>query len=146
MLHADVNAATCALKANNPGINVYANNVSRVIEYRGYPGGETWLTPDNSSSGRKLSVKIDLHGLVIREAITFLDSLLVHYRVSSSAPSRVDGAPIVGKRMFVVTLVVGKGIHSVGGVARLGPALSKHLISNYEVNCVHRPGELCLKF
>jgi len=67
-----------------------------------------WIfTKNNEDSGPG---EIDLHGLYVKEAITYTD------RAVEDAKRRGDSH---------INLIVGKGLHSSGGVAKLKPAIEE---------------------
>ncbi|KAK0480422.1 hypothetical protein EDD18DRAFT_1086021, partial [Armillaria luteobubalina] len=69
--------------------------------YRGQPPGE-----------------IDLHGLYVKEAITYTDTAL------AEAWLRKDSE---------IRLIVGKGLHAKNGEAKLGPAIIEELMRKYQL-------------
>lgn len=62
--------------------------------------------------------EVDLHGLHVSEAIARADAAI--------ASARARGAPRL-------TLIVGRGAHSAGGVARIRPAVERELIRKHSL-------------
>lgn len=85
-----------------------------------------------------LSVAIDLHGLHVMHSIQLVDSCLEYYQYSSREQLRLP--PLT--KQVLLTFIVGKGLHSAGGMARIGPAVTKHLQQRGEDNFVPYAGHI----
>jgi DNA-nicking Smr family endonuclease len=62
--------------------------------------------------------EVDLHGLHVSEAISRADGAI--------RQARARGAPRL-------VFIVGKGLHSEGGVARLRPAIERQLVTKHSL-------------
>lgn len=92
-----------------------------------------------------LEVRLDLHGLYVVPAIQFVKSVLQYYKASDSADGAYGqngGSRLLSstKRKISIRFIVGRGIHSPGGVARLGPQVWNYLQRNCEFGSVKRAG------
>jgi hypothetical protein len=73
----------------------------------------------SSSPSRKIfEFSIDFHGVDVRNCVQFVNSVIRYLKTVSI---------FVAQRKCVVHLIVGRGSHSVGGVAKLKPALTSFL-------------------
>ncbi|KXN90641.1 hypothetical protein AN958_03881 [Leucoagaricus sp. SymC.cos] len=75
-----------------------------------------WIFHENNRDSQPYEV--DLHGLYVREAITYTD------RVLQQAQARGDNE---------IHLIVGKGLHSKNGAAKLKPAIEE-LMQKYQLS------------
>jgi len=73
-----------------------------------------------SGRSERLEVKLDLHGLNVREALSIVRSACSHY--SGSSVSSVSGPSLV-----LLVLIVGRGRHSKGNAPKLRPAVERML-------------------
>lgn len=87
-----------------------------------------FIPTESSTSG----LSIDLHGLLISEAIDFVQSLVEYY--ADYHPEKIP--------CLRVYLIVGKGNHSDGGFGKLGPAISSLL---KKINVKHSFGDSIIK-
>ena len=120
-------AAKYALEAKNPNLTVSITESGK-LEFSGFAqkrdlfhgiqnaqnnfrnGGDDF---ELSGQGKKVLIELfDLHGLLVREAMQFVDSVFNFYGV---------------QHRMIFRFIVGRGSHSIGGVARLGPALRRYL-------------------
>lgn len=58
----------------------------------------------------------DLHGLYVREAVQFVESVFEYHK---------------SNHRMILRFIIGKGNHSIGNISRLGPALKKYLDSHH---------------
>jgi hypothetical protein len=120
-------AAKYALEAKNPNLTVSISESGK-LEFSGFAqkrdlfhgnqNAQNNLRNDGddielSGRGKKILIELfDLHGLLVREAIQFVNSIFNFYGT---------------QHRMIFRFIVGRGNHSIGGVARLGPALRKYL-------------------
>jgi hypothetical protein len=134
-------AAKCALEARNPGIILHAQGGE--IRYGGFDrkngqNGQNGQYGQNGQNGGGdehgggnnggvvgasrgvLYQQIDLHGLFTHEAVAVVSSAVDFYRNRQQSSG---GGGAYSTHKTVLLLIVGKGNHSVGKVAKLGPKL-----------------------
>lgn len=82
-----------------------------------------------------MTVKIDLHGLIVARSLEFVESSMNYlYRNRQELKNRYS--------KIMVSFIVGKGIHSVGGIPKLKPAVQQYLMNRGERNFVPYEGEV----
>lgn len=121
-------AAIECLQRNNPGVKVSFNNIARELDFDGF------LEDSNrelSRLGCPTCRKIDLHGLFVAEAVSITTKALMFYRARQ-----------LGVRL--ISFVVGKGLHSPGGISRLKPTMSRFLLRDGNSISVH-DGQIIVK-
>ena len=122
-------AAKYALEEKNPNLNVVITPSGK-IEFTGFSQKRDFFHGNQNAQhhlrnggdllelsgySRKVIIELfDLHGLLVREAIQFVESIFNFY----GTENRV-----------ILRFIVGRGNHSIGRVLRLGPALKKYLES-----------------
>jgi len=85
-------------------------------------------------------VIIDIHGLFVKEAIELVSSIIEYYQQEV-----VEGrARATGNCSSAIRLIVGKGIHSAGGKAKLGPAVARYL-GTCGILCTETEGEVSFR-
>lgn len=114
---ASAEASKHALLARNS--NIVVETVGGSVQFRGFSRLENSPTSRGSAGGGRnrvvRNVRIDMHGVDVRNALLFTGSLLDYCKKSTTGEG------------YEVRLIVGKGNHSVRGVPRLKPALKKFL-------------------
>ena len=122
-------AAKYALEEKNPNLNVVITPSGK-IEFTGFSQKRDFFHGNQNAQhnlrnggdllelsgySKKVIIELfDLHGLLVREAIQFVESIFNFY----GTENRV-----------ILRFIVGRGNHSIGRVLRLGPALKKYLES-----------------
>jgi len=101
---------------------------------------------DNNNNTRRddamhmISIAIDLHNIPVLQTLQIVTSSIEYYRIQQRAY-------ILGNtniKRILLKFIVGKGIHSPGGVAKLGPAIEKLLRQREERDVVVYEGEIML--
>lgn len=128
---ASTEASKHALLARNRHILVDSDNGR--LRFRGLVNVESLPMTARGTRGLPWKaakvVRVDLHGVDVRNAVQFVDSLLTYCRDTSSFT-------------YEVHLIVGRGSHSIGGVPRLKPALKSFLQSRHVVVQSSSEGEI----
>lgn len=83
-------------------------NPSNIPSTSPHPNLPTWPNPDTENNQSSPPATVDLHGLYVKEAIERTESAIASGQASGQEELRV---------------IVGKGIHSQGGVAKIRPAV-----------------------
>lgn len=175
ILYAESMAAMCALEARNSGLRLRVDRLSGALEFVGegnnhspgtdsdgacfdsgwsHGGGRHTSTGKRRSpvavasagggSGsvrQQLTREVDLHGVRVLQALMLVESMVDYYR------RRYCSASSSGRRGVTLRLIVGRGLHSVGGLSRLRPAVAKycrdegldHTVGEAEVTIHIRP-------
>lgn len=109
VMNANLQAALCALQANNPHLSFKLDSASTKLTFNGV---------SHSSSGwsSRMPLSIDLHLLTVTESIQVIDAVRFWFQQQVDNPGKV-------------VLIVGQGKHSSNGMPVLGPALLKYLQS-----------------
>lgn len=119
------------LKVNNPGIDITFNNETRSIDFHGFKSHAT------TSS----CVQVDLHGLLVVEAMNLCRKVLKFYKYyKNDQNSTLNGKGNVV--LCTICFIVGRGVHSAGGKSRLKPALTKLLTTDDECSALVRKIDL----
>lgn len=84
-----------------------------------------------------LSIVIDLHGLYVIHSLQIVESALEYYQYGIGR-SKLGGSGVL--RKVLLTFIVGKGLHSVGGRGRIGPAVVNFLRDRGEEDYVVTEG------
>jgi hypothetical protein len=75
-----------------------------------------------------MPTEVDLHGLYVKEAITYTDNSIAEARARGDKEIRLIVGPYspfirVRRQLTVCVVCVGKGIHSPNNTAKLKPAI-----------------------
>jgi hypothetical protein len=124
------------VKAKNPLIEVELSHDGELV-YTGMKSNYGQRKYDNQAYQNVLMIMIDLHGLPVVQALQIVDSSIDYYRDSYDA--RKENIERV-----TVRYIVGKGIHSAGGIAKIKPAVLSLLSDRNETNFVLYEGEIIL--
>lgn len=108
---ASTEASKHALLARNPGLLVRSDDSSLV--FSGF--NERYIS--SSPSRKVFEFSIDFHGVDVRNSVQFVNSMIRYLKTVSS----------FAQRKCIIHLIVGRGSHSIGGVAKLKPALTSFL-------------------
>ena len=84
-----------------------------------------------------LTITIDLHGLPVIQALQLVESSIYYYRCL------YDGVNNKIERV-TITYIVGKGLHSTGGIPKIKPAVLNLLQEKQEMNYVLFEGRIML--
>jgi hypothetical protein len=103
------------------------------LEYRGSSLERNYNARD--SSGGYLTIVLDLHNLPVHHAIELVASSTHYYQTTYQNEFF---------KHIILLFVVGKGLHSPGGVPKLGPAIEKLLIREFGNNYVYYDGEIAV--
>lgn len=134
MVVASCRAAQFALRGRNPHIVVGSNDIEHLCLFLGIRRNQRNVMIAGVKSSMERVLKIDLHGLFVREALLFIQSILDYFK-STSVKEFIDYVMESQERarFIIVIFVVGKGNNSVNNIARLGPAVAK-LLSAQQVS------------
>jgi hypothetical protein len=119
-------------KKRNPSISVGISEYGE-LEYSGSSLDRSYNVRD--FSGGYLTIVLDLHNLPVHHAIELVISSIRYYQ------------SIYQNEFFkniVLLFVVGKGLHSPGGVPKLGPAIEKLLNKDFGMNHIYFDGEIAV--
>jgi hypothetical protein len=86
-----------------------------------------WTNKNSNPDGHIMNIRIDFHGLPVNHSTEIVDSCLTYYYNNYLQTTSHQSS----WRKIVITFIVGKGIHSPGGVPRLGPGIEKFLREYY---------------
>lgn len=107
---------------HNPSVFKVGVDKSGTLLFKGFCSTFNSLSKDskpNRADSRTLLHTIDMHGITVRPAVQFVKSLCKYYKYAiTSTPSSRSYC-----HQHKVTLIVGRGSHSVGGVQKLKPAI-----------------------
>jgi len=151
MVQAHRKAAICALKSRNSHIIIGEDTNERIC-FLGVSKLYLGSLENRTGTGRdgKKGLKIDFHGLYVREALEFAQTVIEYFLKPSFLKIRDNVLHGVGNIItgyVCIVFVVGVGNNSVNNVARMGPALEKFLLEQ-SINCcstVHGELEIKLK-
>lgn len=121
------------LQKNNFGIDIRINDATHSIDFYGFKSEAVAL----SSS----CVKIDLHGLLVMEAVNLTKKVLFFYKHNSKGKNEYHS----DNTTCTICFIVGRGTHSVGGKARLKPSLTKFLTTDEECSGLIRKIDLSIE-
>ncbi len=124
------------VKAKNPLLRVELNNDGEII-YTGMNPHYGQRRYDDKIYANVLMITIDLHGLPLVQALQIVDSSIDYYR------DVFDGRKDKIERV-TIRYVVGRGVHSPGGIAKMRPAVVNLLNDRNETNYVVCEGEIML--
>jgi hypothetical protein len=108
---ASTEASKHALLARNPGLLVRSDDNSLV--FTGF--NQRYIS--SSPSRKVFEFTIDFHGVDVRNSVQFLNSVIRYLKNAST----------LAQKKCIAHLIVGRGSHSIGGVAKLKPALISFL-------------------
>ena len=107
-------AAACAIKTRNVGVDAATNDSTGYVLY----------TASSSTTAEKHSnIRVDLHGLRVREAVQFLSSLINEHRASHTR--------------VTVDAITGVGHNSLDGRPKLLPGVIRLLQHEQLAHQVH---------
>jgi hypothetical protein len=86
-----------------------------------------WTNKNSNPDGQIMNIRIDFHGLPVNHSTEIVDSCLTYYYNNFVQTTSHHSS----WRKIVITFIVGKGIHSPGGIPRLGPGIEKFLTEYY---------------
>jgi hypothetical protein len=122
------------LKSKNPLVRVVVDENGALV-YTGMKSNQIQRRLDNINNENVLLIQVDLHGLPVVQALQVVDSSIDYYR-------EVFDRKKVNIKHVNLRFVVGKGLHSPGGIPKIGPAVLKLLKDRQESNFVHYDGEI----
>lgn len=121
-------------KPKNPHIKCSLSSRGEIV----YEGTKEFFSRDVYL----LSIRLDLHGLTVYHSLSILESCLSYYCTAESE-GRLWGR--AGNIKIVLVLIVGKGLHSEGQRARIGPAIVKYLQEWQIKDYVYYEGEITVQ-
>ncbi len=92
----------------------------------------TFVWDTNSVIQNRKSGEIDLHGLYVKEAIAYTDAALKEAKLRGDSEIRLIVGTCRSRKSSIESevCIVGKGLHSEWGTAKVGPAI-KNLMRKY---------------
>lgn len=108
----------CIFRQKNPCIRLSLNSH---FELR-FDGTDASFLKQQENDLYVLGLSIDLHGLLVARSLQIVDSCLDYYYTRGE---RLCASSL--RKQLLLSFIVGKGLHSLGGQARLGPAVCKFL-------------------
>lgn len=123
------------VKRKNPGIKIKLSNDGEIV-FEGFKASYNQQKYDEVNGMHMLMIVIDLHGIPVVQALQIVDSSLDHYY-------HCDGSKLHSKKI-ILKYIVGKGIHSPGGIPKIGSAVQQLLRDRNEFDFVPYEGEVLL--